>query len=154
MRKQRPNQCSILSKATQPERRELWDLNPGSGFKVCTFNSYTLQLPEPQAPSQPLPGSWVSFPQLLSLARMGTGWLISYHQASRHLESSQVRSGQSAQPRSQAGGEKEWGGGGGGDPSHWLPRHDITRGWVVGKQTSPSPSYIHPPGGGSHRGEA
>lgn len=79
VRKQRRNECSILPKATQPERREHWDLNPGSGFKVCTFNSYTLQPPEPQTPSQTLPGSWVSFPQLLSLARMGTGWLISYH---------------------------------------------------------------------------
>ena len=79
VRKQRHNECSVLPKATQPERREHWDLNPESGFKVCTFNSYTLQPPELQAPSQTLPRSWVSFPQLLSLARMGTGWLISYH---------------------------------------------------------------------------
>lgn len=122
--------------AAQPEGGECWDLNPGSGSKVWAFNSYILLPPEPQAPSQHLPGPWVSFPWLLSLARGGTGWLISYHWASRHLESS--RSVCSAPARGWGG--KGMGRGRGGDPSHWLPGHDITRGWVVGKQTSPLPA--------------
>lgn len=32
-------------------------------------------------------------------------------------------------------------------PSHWLLRHDVTREWVVGKQTSPL-SQLHAPGSG------
>lgn len=31
---------------------------------------------------------------------------------------------------------------------HWLPCCNVTKGWVVGKQTSPSLNYIHLQGGG------
>lgn len=47
MGKQRHKERNILPKTTQLERREHWDLNPGSCFKVCTFNSYTTQTPGP-----------------------------------------------------------------------------------------------------------
>lgn len=35
-----------------------------------------------------------------------------------------------------------------GRPQPLAAGDDITRRWMVGKQTSPSPSYIHPQGGG------
>lgn len=138
-----------MSEAAQPEREERWDWKPGSGFKVCPVNSYNTLLPEPQAPSQHLPGPWVPFPRLSSLARKGTGGLISYHWASRHLQGSSCPS--SAQPQHQAGGEKEWGGKKGETPAIGCPGM-TSPGVRVGKQTSPPPSYIHLPGGGEPQG--
>lgn len=114
-------------------------MNPGSGFKV-----YAMLPPEPQVPSQHLPGPWVSFLWPLSLTREGNDQLISYRWTSGRLK----RALSFCSGPALAGGQKEWGGRGRGDPSHWLPGHDITRRWMVGKQTSPSPSYIHPQGGG------
>lgn len=128
-----------MSEAAQPEREERWDWKPGSGFKVCPVNSYNTLLPEPQAPSQHLPGPWVPFPRLSSLARKGTGGLISYHWASRHLQGSSCPS--SAQPQHQAGGEKEWGGKKGETPAIGCPGM-TSPGVRVGKQTSP-PSQLH-----------
>lgn len=125
------------------KERNVWVGSLGSAPKSVPSPPTTCCLLSPKHPPNTSqdPGS-------RGLAREGTGWLISYHWASRHLESSWSVCSAPAP----GWGGKGMGRGRGADPSHWLPRHDITRRWVVGKQTSPLPATVtHKPVGGEPR---
>lgn len=117
-------------------------MNPGSGFKV-----YATLPPEPQVPSQHLPGPWVSFLWPLSLTREGNDQLISYRWTSGRLK----RALSFCSGPALAGGQKEWGGRGRGDPSHWLPGMTSPGGGWWGNKHPPLPATSTPKGVGSHK---